>query len=86
MVKFEFVLNDVDASNLISILHDEKVRALVKAQEFIKPQMSKVDRANMDKVPGPQLALRYLGGAPASSARSRKAWTSQLTAWRTRQG
>lgn len=48
MVKFEFVLNDVDASNLISILHDEKVRALVKAQEFIKPQMSKVDRANMD--------------------------------------
>ena len=47
-VKFEFTLSDVDASNLISILHDEKVRALARAQEFIKPQMTKVDQANLD--------------------------------------
>lgn len=47
-VKFEFVLNDVDASNLISILHDEQVRALARAREFIKPQMTEVDQANCD--------------------------------------
>lgn len=48
MVKFEFTLNDVDASNLISILHDEKLRAIDKSQTFISPQMSKADRANAD--------------------------------------
>lgn len=47
-VHFNFTLNDVDASNLISILHDEKVRALAKAQEFINPNMTKTDRANCD--------------------------------------
>lgn len=31
MVRFEFTLNDVDAENLISILNDERVRALEKA-------------------------------------------------------
>ncbi len=30
MVKFEFTLDDVDAENLISILNDEKCRALEK--------------------------------------------------------
>lgn len=48
MVKFEFTLNDVDASNLISILHDEKMRALEKVQTFVSANMSKVDRANAD--------------------------------------
>ena len=47
-VKFEFILSDVDASNLISILQDEKERALAKGMDFIKPQMTKVDRANLD--------------------------------------
>jgi hypothetical protein len=32
MIKFEFTLNDVDASNLIGILHDEYVRAHGKAR------------------------------------------------------
>ncbi len=31
MVRFEFTLDDVDAENLISILNDERVRALEKA-------------------------------------------------------
>ena len=47
-VKFEFVLNDVDASNLISILQDEKARALARGMDFIKPEMSKADQANLD--------------------------------------
>ena len=47
-VKFEFTLSDIDAANLIAILHEEKVRIMVKAQEFIKPQMTKVDQANLD--------------------------------------
>ena len=34
MIKFEFTLNDVDAHNLISILHEEKVRAMIKAEEY----------------------------------------------------
>ena len=28
MVKFEFTLNDTDAQNLISVLHDERIRTL----------------------------------------------------------
>jgi len=50
-VKFEFVLNDVDASNLISILNDEKVRAMVKAEEYDRASAqsrSKTDIANRD--------------------------------------
>lgn len=47
-VKFEFTLSDIDASNLISILHDEQVRALVRAREFIKKDMTQVDQANFD--------------------------------------
>jgi hypothetical protein len=31
VVRFEFTLDDVDAENLISILNDERVRALEKA-------------------------------------------------------
>jgi hypothetical protein len=31
MIRFEFTLDDVDAENLISILNDERVRALEKA-------------------------------------------------------
>ena len=47
-VRFEFTLSDIDASNLIAILHEEKVRIMGKAQDFIKPQMTKTDRANLD--------------------------------------
>ena len=47
-VRFEFTLSDIDAANLIAILHEEKVRIMVKAQEFIKPQMTKTDQANLD--------------------------------------
>lgn len=46
MVRFEFTLDDTDASNLISILHDEQVRALDKAQDFCKPSMTRADQAN----------------------------------------
>jgi hypothetical protein len=35
MIKFEFTLSDVDAQNLISILHDEQVRMLNKALVFL---------------------------------------------------
>lgn len=35
MVKFEFILNDVDASNLINILQDEQTRALDKGNEYM---------------------------------------------------
>lgn len=48
MVKFEFVLNDTDASNLITILHDEKMRAMAKAGEFIAEGNNHVARANAD--------------------------------------
>lgn len=47
-VKFEFTLSDADTSNLISILHDERVRVLAKAQWFTKPEMTKADQANAD--------------------------------------
>lgn len=47
-VKFEFILSDVDASNLIGILQYEKARTLAKSREFIKPKMNDVDRANLD--------------------------------------
>lgn len=47
-VHFNFTLNDVDASNLIDILHQEQVRALAQAQKFIRPDMTRVDQANCD--------------------------------------
>ena len=33
MVKFEFTLSDIDASNLIDIIQEEKVRTLARAIE-----------------------------------------------------
>lgn len=48
MVKFEFTLSDVDAENLIGILHDAQLDARYKAQKFIKQKMSRVDQANLD--------------------------------------
>ncbi len=48
MVKFEFTLRDIDASNLIDILHSEQVRALDKGRTFINNNMTKADRANLD--------------------------------------
>jgi hypothetical protein len=51
-VKFEFVLNDTDASNLISILHDRKVDAMKRAEEydrlFESGTRSKANIANRD--------------------------------------
>lgn len=47
-VKFDFILSDVDASNLIDIIHSAKCAALEKAQDFINTNMSATDRANMD--------------------------------------
>ncbi len=40
MVKFEFTLRDIDASNLIDILHSEQVRALDKGRTFINNNMT----------------------------------------------
>lgn len=48
MIKFEFTLSDVDASNLLDIIHSAKCKALHDAMEFIKPSMTKVDQANVD--------------------------------------
>lgn len=48
MVKFEFTLSDVDAENLIGILQEEQVRARIKAQRFIKQDMSQVHQVNLD--------------------------------------
>jgi hypothetical protein len=50
MIKFEFTLNNRDASNLIDILHNEHVRILEHAQTFIKPMtsMTRADQANHD--------------------------------------
>lgn len=47
-VKFEFTLNDRDASNLIDIIQDAATRALQEGQKFIKQDMTRVDRANLD--------------------------------------
>lgn len=47
-VKFEFTLNNRDASNLIDILHNEQVRALSRAREFIVGKVTRVDQANAD--------------------------------------
>ena len=47
-VRFEFILSDVDASNLMDIIHGAKCAALEKAQDFIKPTMSAADQANLD--------------------------------------
>lgn len=47
-VKFEFTLSDVDASNLIDIINNEKVRALTRAREFLAGSVTRVDRANAD--------------------------------------
>lgn len=46
MIKFEFILSDRDASNLMDIINSAKCKALSDAQEFIKPNMSSVDEAN----------------------------------------
>lgn len=46
-VHFEFMLDDVDASNLILILHDAKVEAQVKSSEYSLDK-TKVGRANAD--------------------------------------
>jgi hypothetical protein len=48
MVRFDFTLNDVDASVLIGILIDEKVRVMNLAQECIKENMSKTDQSNFE--------------------------------------
>ena len=34
MIKFEFTLNDTDAANLISLLHEEKIRSAERAEEY----------------------------------------------------
>ncbi len=47
MIRFEFTLDDVDAENLISILNDEKCRALEKVTDCLA-QGSK-DHANWYK-------------------------------------
>lgn len=44
-VKFNFTLNDTDASNLISIIHDAKVAAIDTAQGH-KVGNTKVDQMN----------------------------------------
>jgi hypothetical protein len=48
MVKFEFTLSDVDAENLIGILHNEQVRCLDRGRGFIKRDMSPSDTANLE--------------------------------------
>lgn len=49
-IKFEFILSDEDASNLIDILHSEQVRALARAREFMVNEapgdVTTVDRYN----------------------------------------
>lgn len=47
-VKFEFTLDDIDASNLIDILHDAQVRVLGKAMEFIKSEMTNEEVAKVE--------------------------------------
>lgn len=50
-VEFNFKLNDVDASNLISILHDAQVAAIDKSGHFMASYAttrSRVDLANAD--------------------------------------
>lgn len=46
-VRFEFTLSDIDASNLIGILHDEKVRTLAKAIEHAG-HLDEVSQYNVD--------------------------------------
>lgn len=48
MLKFEFVMNNRDASNLIDILNCEKTRALQSAQKFLAgaPNITRVNRMN----------------------------------------
>jgi hypothetical protein len=48
MIKFEFTLNDVDASNLVGILHDAKIAALHSATSVITMNMSDEDHAKLD--------------------------------------
>lgn len=47
-VKFEFTLSDIDASNLLDVIHTAKAKALQDAQKFLAPEMTRVDRANYD--------------------------------------
>lgn len=48
MIKFEFTLSDIDASNLIDIIHSAKCKALSDASQFIKSSMTRADQANLD--------------------------------------
>lgn len=48
MIKFEFTLSDIDASNLISILHDAKIAAQHSALDYITMNMSDDDAAKLD--------------------------------------
>ena len=64
MIEFNFKLNDVDASNLVSILHDAKVAALDKENEYRAVYASsnrhnKVALANADWYEG---HAKYLEG------------------------
>ena len=63
MIKFEFILNDQDASNMIDILENEYVRILEHAQTFIKPDitdMTRVNQANHDWYIGHAAYLKSL--------------------------
>lgn len=44
MIKFEFVLSDIDAGNLIDILNEEQVRARAKATDFLSQSQGSASR------------------------------------------
>jgi hypothetical protein len=48
MIKFDFVVSEVDASNILSILQDVEDAAGIKSKGFLKEKMSNVDQANHD--------------------------------------
>jgi hypothetical protein len=46
MVKFEFVMNAIDAQNLIDCINAARVAAMERALEYSTGQLSKTDIAN----------------------------------------
>ena len=48
MIKFEFVMNAIDAQNLIDCINSARVAAMERAMEYSTGPLSKTDIANKD--------------------------------------
>ncbi|MHB8123396.1 MAG: hypothetical protein ACYDG4_14715 [Desulfuromonadaceae bacterium] len=48
MIKFDFVVSEVDASNILSILQEKELEAEANSRSFLKEKMTRVVQANLE--------------------------------------